>query len=81
MVESTDGVTVQVNVQEAKTHLSRLLARVEAGEEVVIARGGQPVARLSPVQGPAVRELGFVTYDVPDAFADPLPETERARWE
>lgn len=37
---------VQVNVGEAKTHLSELLARVEAGEEVIIARGNQPVARL-----------------------------------
>ncbi|MDE2752783.1 MAG: type II toxin-antitoxin system prevent-host-death family antitoxin, partial [Gemmatimonadota bacterium] len=35
-----------VNVHEAKTHLSRLLARVEAGEEVIIARRGRPVARL-----------------------------------
>ena len=37
---------VVVNVHEAKTHLSRLLARVEAGEEVVIARNGNPVAQL-----------------------------------
>jgi prevent-host-death family protein len=37
-----------VNVHEAKTHLSRLLERVEAGEEVVIARNGRPVARLVP---------------------------------
>lgn len=39
-----------VNVHEAKTHLSRLLARVARGGEVVIARGGKPVARLVPVQ-------------------------------
>ena len=37
-----------VNVQEAKTHLSRLLTRVTAGEEIVISRHGQPVARLVP---------------------------------
>jgi prevent-host-death family protein len=37
-----------VNVYEAKTHLSRLLDRVEAGEEIVIARAGRPVARLVP---------------------------------
>ena len=42
MAEST------VNVHEAKTHLSRLLERVEAGEEVVIARAGRPIARLVP---------------------------------
>lgn len=40
------AMTVQVNVGEAKTHLSDLLARVEAGEEVVIARGNRPIARL-----------------------------------
>jgi prevent-host-death family protein len=39
-----------VNVHEAKTHLSRLLARVARGDEVIIARGGKPVARLVPVQ-------------------------------
>ena len=38
-----------INVHEAKTHLSRLLARVERGEELVIARAGRPVARLLPV--------------------------------
>lgn len=38
-----------VNVHEAKTHLSRLLQRVEAGEEIVIGRAGHPVARLVPV--------------------------------
>jgi len=37
-----------VNIHEAKTHLSRLIERVETGEEVVIARAGRPVARLVP---------------------------------
>lgn len=40
----------EVNVHEAKTHLSRLLTRVESGEEIVIARAGKPVARLVPVR-------------------------------
>ncbi len=40
----------QVNVHEAKTHLSRLLGEVEGGEEIVIARAGKPVARLVPDQ-------------------------------
>jgi len=52
---------VQVNVHEAKTQLSRLLARVAAGEEVVIAKAGTPVARLVPVEQPKKkRELGFL---------------------
>lgn len=39
----------QVNIHNAKTHLSQLLARVERGEEVTIARAGKPVARLVPI--------------------------------
>ncbi len=39
-----------VNVHEAKTHLSRLLARVARGDEVIIAKAGKPIARLVPVQ-------------------------------
>ena len=43
---------VVVNVSQAKTQLSRLLARVEAGEEVTITRRGKPVARLVRLQAP-----------------------------
>jgi prevent-host-death family protein len=39
-----------VNIRDAKTHLSRLIERVEAGEEIVIARAGRPVARLVPLR-------------------------------
>lgn len=39
----------QVNIHEAKTHLSRLVERVEVGEEIIIARAGRPVARLVPI--------------------------------
>lgn len=70
-----------VKVQYAKTHLSALLAAVERGEEIVIARGDRPVARLSPIDGQDDRELGFVAYSVPDEFFDPLPEEELAAWE
>jgi len=49
----------EVNIHEAKTHLSKLLRRVTAGEEIVIARAGKPVARLVPVAEPLrPRELG-----------------------
>jgi prevent-host-death family protein len=40
----------EVNVHEAKTHLSRLLARVESGEEILISRAGHPIARLVPAR-------------------------------
>jgi prevent-host-death family protein len=46
---------IEVNVHEAKTNLSRLLQRVAAGEEVVIARAGIPVARLVPIGPPGGR--------------------------
>jgi len=44
-----------VNVYEAKTHLSQLLDRAAAGEEIVIARAGRPIARLVPLEGPPSR--------------------------
>lgn len=50
MAKQVDAPANQVNVYEAKTHLSKLLERVEAGEEIVIARNGRPVARLVPTQ-------------------------------
>ena len=66
-----------VNIHEAKTHLSRLVERVEAGEEIVIARGGRPVARLVPMaQRTKPRELGLWKEQVrvaPD-FDAPIPE-------
>ncbi|HNC99703.1 MAG TPA: type II toxin-antitoxin system prevent-host-death family antitoxin [Myxococcota bacterium] len=72
-------MTVQVNVLEAKTQLSRLLDRAEAGEEVIIARAGHPVARLVAVQrGPseAPRVLGALQGKgwIADDFDAPLPE-------
>jgi prevent-host-death family protein len=50
----------QVNMHEAKTHLSKLVERVEGGEEIVISRAGKPAAKLVPVpQGkPGKRKLG-----------------------
>lgn len=65
-----------VNVREAKTHLSRLLEEVQAGQDVVIARAGRPVARLTALQ-PArpPRQLGALAglYTVPDDWDAPLP--------
>ena len=65
-----------VNIHEAKTHLSRLVERVEAGEEITIARAGRPVARLVPVEQRRPRRPGLWKGRVvigPD-FDAPLPE-------
>lgn len=73
-----------VNVHEAKTHLSRLLVKVEAGEEIVIARSGKPVARLIAHPGDRpVRRFGALKgrLTLDDSFFDPLPESELAAWE
>ncbi len=66
----------QVNIHEAKTHLSRLLDRAAAGEDIVIARAGQPVARLVRLAEPMTeRRLGLFRgqIHVADDF-DQLPD-------
>ncbi len=68
-------------MQEAKTRLSQLLAAAERGEEVVIARDGEPVVRLVPIGTPPLRPVGFVAGTVPDTFFEPLPDDELAAWE
>ncbi len=69
-------INMTVNTHEAKTHLSRLLSRVMAGEEIIIARAGKPVARLIPIgDRPATRVSGSARGEVviaPD-FDAPLP--------
>ena len=74
---------VTVNVHEAKTNLSRLLAQVEAGEDVVIARNGKPVARLVGYRPKGKRQPDVLKGKIviPDSFFDPLPEEELALWE
>lgn len=66
----------EVNVHEAKTHLSRLLQRVAGGEEIVIARAGKPVARLVPIEPRPQRVLGQDDglFEVPEDFDAPLPD-------
>lgn len=70
-----------MNVQEAKTRLSQILAQAERGEDVVIARDGTPIARLVPFGPPPPRPVGFVPGNVPDSFFEPLPDDELERWE
>jgi prevent-host-death family protein len=69
-------MTKSVGVHEAKTHLSRLLEDVAAGEEVVITRRGEAVATLVPVQPAAARRFGIDEgrFAVPEDFDAPLPD-------
>lgn len=66
----------EVGVHEAKTKLSQLLRRVEAGEEITIRRGREAVARLVPVEPTGKRRLGMDAgrFEVPDDFDAPLDE-------
>jgi len=73
-----------VTIHTAKTTLSQLLARVEAGEEIILARGKDPIAKLVPFKPPAKkrqagRRRGLI--NIGPEFFDPLPEEELALWE
>ena len=61
-----------INIHEAKTHFSRLLARVAGGESVIISKAGQPVAKLVPIDTPATtsQRTGFLKgqFRVPHDF-------------
>jgi prevent-host-death family protein len=73
-----------VTIHTAKTTLSKLLARVEAGEEIILARGKEPIAKLVPFQ-PSVpkRQFGALrgTVSLGPEFFEPLPAQELGAWE
>lgn len=71
-------------IHEAKTNLSRLIERAERGEEILIARGKQPVVRLIPIRKPGKkRKLGLHSgeFTVGSEFFEPLPSEELDAWE
>lgn len=73
-----------VTIHTAKTTLSQLLARVEAGEEIVLARGKNPIAKLVPFHPPATkRRFGALrgVISIGPEFFEPLPAQELATWE
>ena len=68
---------ISVNIHEAKTHLSRLLKRVAAGEEILISKAGKPMAKLTPLSKPQANRVpgldkGMV--QIPEDFDAPLPD-------
>lgn len=75
---------MKVKIHAAKTTLSQLIERAQAGEEIIIARGDVPVAKLVPLTPTEPRRQpgtlrGLVVVE--DAFFEPLPESELAAWE
>ena len=81
-------MTLQINIAEAKSRLSELVARAEAGEDVVLARAGKPVLRLQALSPPtrkkkhrfigALAHLGPLTDEEANLFLEPDPEFEKA---
>jgi len=73
-----------VNIHEAKTHLSRLLERVAAGEEVIIAKAGKPMARLAPLEKPAQKKRapGALKGKIwmSENFDEPMSAGELSSW-
>jgi prevent-host-death family protein len=78
-------VMIRINIHEAKAHLSRYLARLRAGESIIVCNRNVPVAELRPVPAHRTtkRPIGLAkpTFEVPPAFFAPLPDEELDAWE
>lgn len=72
-----------VTIHAAKTNLSQLIAQAQAGEEIILARGKEQVARLVPIRKRGKREFGALKgkIKIGPEFFEPLPEDELKRWE
>jgi len=70
-----------VNIHEAKTHFSKLLVRAHAGEEIIIAKAGEPYAKLTPLTAMKERKPGIAKGSVDEAFFDALPSEILDDWE
>jgi prevent-host-death family protein len=73
----------RLNVHEAKTHLSRYLDRVEAGETLILCRHNKPIAEVRPIKPRAKKKRVFGIYDgfgVSPEFFEPMPEDELRLW-
>jgi prevent-host-death family protein len=75
---TTTPVKQTVNIYEAKTHLSKLVDLAAAGQDIVIARAGKPVARLTTIEQPKRKSVVYGLLEgkgwIADDFDDPLPE-------
>ncbi len=76
-VKAVQAKSLNVNVQDAKTNLSRYLEEVEKGEVVVLCRHNKPIAEIRRLETPDKSKPEFGMYDgfgVPDSFFEPLPD-------
>lgn len=74
-------MVIQMNISEAKAKLSDLFDAAQSGQEVIIARSGRAVARLTAVTRPPNRQLGFMEVDIDDSLFDPLSGPALEEWE
>jgi prevent-host-death family protein len=78
-------MAITMNIQDAKSHLSYLVAQAEQGAEVVIARAGHPAVRLTPASAQPKRRLGVFAIDLSEASVAeslaPLDESDIDAWE
>jgi antitoxin (DNA-binding transcriptional repressor) of toxin-antitoxin stability system len=76
---------IRINIHEAKTHLSRYLARLRRGESIILCHRNVPIAELRPLppRRTAKRPVGLArgAFVLPPAFFDPLPDEDLAAWE
>ena len=76
---------IRINIHEAKTHLSRYLPLLEAGETIILCKRNVPIAEIKPIEKRRTqpRKLGFMKgqFEVTDAFFEPLPEELLAAFE
>jgi prevent-host-death family protein len=76
---------IKLNINEAKTHLSKYLERVEEGETILLCRRNEPIAEIRPLKPKRTtpRPLGLATgtVQIPPEFFEPLPDAELALFE
>ena len=75
-------MSIVMNIQEAKTNLSRLIVDAQNGKEVIIANRGKPVVKLVAIEQPKKRQMGFLSHlpPVPDSFFEPISDEELDSW-
>jgi len=78
LTKYASNVIKTYNVGEAKTQLSSLLDEVQRGVEVIVAKNGKPVARVTKIEKVGKRPMGFVKGRLTRAFFEPLPDEELA---